>query len=42
MVNVGVDADNYDSSGNTALLDFVVHLLDGEDHKTLMTSSSFS
>lgn len=35
MVCVGVDLNNYDNHGNTALMAFVTHLPDGDDDKTL-------
>ncbi|KAH7409198.1 hypothetical protein BKA64DRAFT_639499 [Cadophora sp. MPI-SDFR-AT-0126] len=36
MVCVGVDVNNYDVSGNTVFMAFIIHLPDGEDDKTLM------
>ena len=35
LISAGVNVNNYDMQGNTVLMAFVIHLLDGEDDKTL-------
>ena len=36
-LSAGVSVNHYDKSGNTVLMSFVMHMVDGEDNKILET-----